>query len=175
MYRAIIGITFFVLFLNAQTIVESIVAKIDDTVILYSEILQEGALLNLENGTPIQTPLSSDFKQKVLDSLVARTMLLAEARERGLSVSEQTVSDTMAAYEKLPYLRDFLERFELTPGEFRMLVKRRLLSRAALDDYLSRFFSGRPVPPTEEEKRQASEKWLETLRKKHRIVYYSLP
>lgn len=174
MYRAIVGITFFVLSMNAQTVVESIVAKVDDVVILYSDVLQEGALLNLENGLPIQTPLSPDFKQKVLDSLIARAILLGEARDRGLSVSEQMVSDMVTTYEKLPYLSEFLKRFELTSGEFRILVKRRLLARLACDDYLSRFFSGRPTP-TEEEKRQAAEKWIETLRKKHRILYYSLP
>jgi len=161
--------------LRAQTVIESIVAKVDDTVILYSELLQEGALLNLENGAPVQTPLSPDLKAKILDSLVVRAMLLVEARERALPVDERKVAEMLATYEKLPYLSDLLKRFELTPTEFRTVVKRRLAARAALDDHLSRVFPAGRAAPTDEQKRAATEKWVDTLRRKHRIVYFAIP
>ncbi len=174
MYRAITLMFFITISLAGQTVIESIVAKVDDAVVLYSDILQEGALLNLENGLPIQTPLSPQLKEKILDSLVVRVMLLAEVRERMIPVSEQAVNEMVASYEKLPYLTDFTKNFELSPAAFRMLVKRRLAAREALDDHIARVFAGKPAP-TEEQKRVETERWIASLRKKHRIVYFTIP
>ncbi len=174
MHRALALIILIALSLSGQTVIESVVAKVDDTVVLYSDILQEGALLNLENGLPIQTPLSPQLKEKILDSLVVRIMLLAEVRERMLPVSEQMVSEMIASYEKLPYLSDFTKRFELSPAAFRMIVKRRIAAREALNDHIARLFAGK-LAPTEEQKRVETEKWIEALRKKHRIVYFAIP
>ncbi len=157
-----------------QTIIESVVAKVNDAVILYSDILQEGALLNLENGVPMEAPLSPSLKEKILDSLVVRIMLLAEARERSISVSEQAVNEMVATYEKLPYLADFCRKFQISPAAFRRLVKRRLSARAVIDDHIARVFAGKPEP-NEEQKHLEINKWIDSLRKRHRIVYFAIP
>lgn len=174
MHRLFALVFFLTLPVGAQTVIESIVAKVNDTVILYSDILQEGALLNLENGVPLEMPLSPQLKEKILDSLVVRIMLLAEAHERALSVSEQAVNEMVTTYEKLPHLSDFTKKFEISPAAFRMLVKRRLIARAAVDDHIVRVFAGKPAP-SEEQKRIETDKWIESLRKRHRIVYFAIP
>lgn len=175
-HRAALALT--LLFLpfaaGAETVIESVAAKINETVITYSEILQEGALLNLENGVPLQTPLSKELKEKILDSLVVRTMLFLESRERALPVNEQAVTEMLTTYEKIPYLTDFMKSFELTPLEFRMIVKKRLVAKLVTDDFVKRKFTGRAAP-TDTDKQKAIEEWFSTLRKKHRIIYYALP
>mgnify|MGYP001766344389 CR=1 FL=1 len=176
MYRTALALTLLLLSGAAagQTIIESVAAKVNQTVITYSEILQEGALLNIENGLPMQTPLSKELREKILDTLIVRTILSLEARERSLPVNEQAVTEMLATYEKLPFLSEFLTAFELTPLEFRMIVKKRLVVRLMTDEFLKRKFKTGDVRP-EEERNKAVEEWFTTLRKKHRIINYTLP
>ena len=176
LHRAVLALTLLLLPLaaGAQTVIESVAAKVDGTVITYSEILQEGALLNIENGVPMTAPLSKELKEKILDSLTVRTMVFLESRERSLPVDEQAVTEMLTTYEKIPFITDFLKSFELTALEFRMIVKKRLIVRLMTDDLLKRKFAGRAAP-TEEEKKRAIEEWFSTLRKKHRIINYAIP
>lgn len=176
MHRAALILTLLLLPLTAgsEIVIESIAAKVDETVITYSRILQEGALLNIENGVPMQTPLSKELKAKILDTLVVRTMLFLESRERALPVNEQAVTEMLTTYEKIPYIEDFLKSFELTPLEFRIIVKKRLIAKLVTDDFVKRKFAGRAAP-ADAEKQKAIEEWFSTLRKKHHIIYYALP
>lgn len=160
---------------TAQQVIESIAAKIDDTtVITYSDILQEAALLNLENGAPLHTPLSRELKEKILDSLILRAILFFESRDRDLPLDDRTVQEMVATYEKLPYLGDLFKSFGISPLEFRMIVKKRLIVRLMMDDLLKRRFAP-PTKPSEEEKKKALDEWFDSLRKKHRIITYAIP
>ncbi len=176
LHRAVFALTllFLPLAADAQTVIESVAAKVDETVITYSEILREGALLNIENGIPMNAPLSKELKGKILDSLIVRTMVFLESRERSLPVDEQAVTEMLTTYEKIPSIADFLKTFELTALEFRMIVKKRLVARLMIDELVKRKFAGRAAP-TEEDKKKATEEWFSTLRKKHRIINYAIP
>ena len=60
------------MFFSQAVPLETVVASMNNRAITYSEILQEGELLNIENNFPPETPLSDEMKQTILELIFFR-------------------------------------------------------------------------------------------------------
>lgn len=172
MHRAILII---LLFWSAAfgEIVDSIVAKVNDHSITYSEILQEGGMLNIENNVPPDTPVSKDLKEKILDLLIIRNILFIEAKAKEVTVDEELVSAKYEQYMKNVEVPAYLKKYEITPLEFRMIIKERLISDKMTTEFIKKKFKNAEI--SSEAKKKAVEEWYLTLKKRQQIILYTIP
>jgi len=91
-------------FLHAE-IVDSIVAKVDTRIYTYSEIMQEGALLNIENKVPFNTPLSQELKKMILEKyLIIKDILFKESRGMDIVMPEKELKKAVNKYRSSVFL-----------------------------------------------------------------------
>ena len=172
------GITVFLilfLFINtgATEIVESVVASLNDRAITYSEIIQEGELLNIENNVPPETPLTPEIKEKILNLIMFRIIMFKEARDENITVDDKKVKIKVQAYMSNVYMKKFLKKYNISGLEFTTLIKMRLLADKMTARFLKKRF--RDKTPTNEQKKKAVEEWQKNLLKKQKLVLYSIP
>ncbi len=158
---------------NAAEIVESVVASLNDRAITYSEILQEGELLNIENNVPPETPLTPKIKEKILNLIMFRIIMFREARDENVTIDDKIVDKKVKDYMSNVYMKKFLKKYSLSDLEFKTLIKMRLLADKMTDRFLEKRF--RKKTPTKEEKKKAIEDWQKNLFKKQKLVLYSIP
>jgi hypothetical protein len=159
--------------LNGKEIVESVVASLNDRAITYSEILQEGELLNIENNVPPETPLTSEIKEKVLNLIMFRIILFSEARGENVTVDEKIVQKKVKTYMSNVYIRKFMKKYSISDLEFNTLIKMRLLADKMTERFLKKRF--KKITPTKEDTKKAVESWQKNLLKKQKLVLYSIP
>ena len=96
----IAGLLLSILFFSQAVPLETVVASMNNRAITYSEILQEGELLNIENNFPPETPLSPEMKNKILELIFFRIITFEEAREHEITVDEKLVKQKTETYKK---------------------------------------------------------------------------
>lgn len=164
---------FLPLLLNGTEIVESVVASLNDRAITYSEILQEGELLNIENNVPPGTTLTPEIKEKVLNLIMFRIVMFKEARDENVTVDEKIVHKKVKTYMSNVYISKFLKKYSISDLEFNTLIKMRLLADKMTERFLKKRFKKKT--PTKEETKKAVEDWQKNLLKKQKLVLYSIP
>jgi hypothetical protein len=157
----------------SKIIIESIVANLNDRAITYSEIIQEGALLNIESNVAPDTPLSAELKEKILNLILFRIIVFEEARSQGVTVEESKVQEKVKTYLANVYVKDFMKKYEITPLEFNTMIKMRLIADKMTEIFLERKFKDK-VPSVDEKKKSVQE-WQKNLLKKQKLVLYSIP
>ncbi len=167
-------LTVFILF-KAQSaeIVETVVANLNGRAITYSEIIQEGELINIENNIPPDTSLSPELKRKILDLVIFRIIAFQEAKEKNITVEDEEVDRKVKTYKANVYMNDFLKRYEISDLEFKTMIKMRLLGDKITEDFVKRRFQDKEA--THEEITKAVLEWQKNLFKKQRLVFYSIP
>ena len=158
---------------SAASIVESVVANMNDRAITYTELLQEGELLNIENNVPPETPQSPDLKEKTLNLIMFRIIVFEEARDQNVTVDEEVVRQKVMTYMSNVYMKDFLKKYEITPLEFTTMIKMRLIADKMTELFLQKRF--RDKTPNAGERKKAVEEWQKNLLKKQKLVLYSIP
>ncbi len=151
-------------------IIESIVARIDSRIFTFSEIMQEAAMSNMENGVSTDTEIKNELKNSILNLLIVRDVLFLEAREKGISVSPKRVDERIAVYKSYPDFEKFAKLYSLTDIEFRIIVRKRLIADKVNSDFVKK--NGRFSP---DEIKKRVEEWYDFLKKKHTIEIYSIP
>ena len=170
----IFGIVLSMLLFSQAVPVEAVVASMNNHAITYSEILQEGELLNIENNFPPETPLSKEMKDTILDLIFFRIIIFDEAREHEITVDEKLVRQKTETYKKNVNMKAFIDKYELTDFEFKTIIKMRLLTDKMTERFLEQKFPhGRKV--SDEEKKKALEDWKKNLMKRQKIMKYSMP
>lgn len=159
--------------LNGTEIVESVVASLNDRAITYSEILQEGELLNIESNVPPETPLTPEIKEKVLNLIMFRIIMFREARDENITVDEKIVEKKVKTYMSNVYIRKFLKKYSISDLEFNTLIKMRLLADKMTERFLKKRFKKKTS--TKEQEKKAVEDWQKNLLKKQKLVLYSIP
>ncbi|MBO7126174.1 hypothetical protein J6W78_01360 [bacterium] len=163
------------LMLFSQTVpLETVVASMNNRAITYSEILQEGELLNIENNFPPETPLSAEMKQTILELIFFRIIAFEEAREHEVTVDEKLVRQKVDTYKKNINMKRFIEKYELTDFEFKTIIKMRLITDKMTTRFLEQKFP-KEKRISEEEKRKAVEDWKKNLLKRQKLMIFSMP
>jgi hypothetical protein len=157
----------------SKIIVESVVANMNDRAITYSEILQEGELLNIENNIDPQTPLSAELKERILELIMFRIIVFEEARSEGVTVDELKIQEKVKTYLSNVYMKDFRKKYEISDLEFNTLIKIRLIADKMTEMFIDKKFKGKK--PSKEEKQKAVVEWQKNLLKKQKLVLYSIP
>lgn len=175
MKKVISGVILFFTFscYPSKIIIESIVANLNDRAITYSEIIQEGELLNIENNIDPKTPLSPELKEKILNLILFRIIVFEEARAQGITVEETKVTEKVKTYLSNVYMKDFTEKHEVTPLEFNTMIKIRLIADKMTEVFLEKKLKGKV--PSVDEKKKSIEEWQKNLLKKQKLVLYSIP
>lgn len=163
----------FIAILFSQTPVESVVASLNNRSITYSELLQEGELLNIENNVPPETPLSADLKKKVLKLLIFRIITFEEARSQEVTVDEKLINQKVETYRKNIYMKDFLAKYDISDLELKTIIKMRLTADKMTELFLEKRF--REKSPSAAEKKKAVEDWQENLFKRQKLLEYPIP
>jgi len=172
--NGLLVVLFFTFFLSAKEIlVESIVASLNERTVTYSEIVQEGELLNIENNADPQTPLSKELKERILDLILFRIIIFEEARSQGVTIDDELVKKKVRTYSQNVYMKSFREKYEISDIEFETIIKIRLIADRMTELFLEKKFKGKK--PTKEEKSSAVEEWHKNLLKKQKLVIYSIP
>ena len=174
MHRIILVIVLFTYFqIVATEIVDCVVAKVNDRVITYSEIIQEGYLLNIENSVPAETELSDELKVKVLDLLIFRNVLFVSSRDKNIAVKEVRVMESYNSYIKKKEVKRFLKKFEISALEFKIILRKRLVADKMAEIFIKKKFKGKS--PTEAKKKKAVENWYEKTLKSRAgvLIFYS--
>ena len=170
----IAGLLLSMLVFSQAVPLETVVASMNNRAITYSEVLQEGELLNIENNFPPETPLSKEMKETILDLIFFRIIIFEEAREHEITVDEKLVRQKTETYRKNVHMKAFIKKYELTDFEFKTIIKMRLLTDKMTESFLEeKFPHGRKV--SDEEKRKALEDWKKNLMKRQKIMKYSMP
>ncbi|HSW60121.1 MAG TPA: hypothetical protein VLJ60_04945 [bacterium] len=157
----------------SKIIIESVVANMNDRTITYSEILQEGELLNIENNVDPQTPLSAELKEKILDLIMFRIIVFEEARSQGVTVDESKIIEKVKTYLSNVYMKDFRKKYGISDLEFNTMIKIRLIADKMTELFLEKKFKEKT--PSKEEKQKAVVEWQKNLLKKQKLVLYSIP
>lgn len=165
----------FSIFLFSQAVpLETVVASMNNRAITYSEILQEGELLNIENNFPPETPLSPEMKQTILELIFFRIITFEEAREHEITVDEKLVRQKTETYRKNVNMKAFIEKYELSDFEFKTIIKMRLITDKMTERFLEQKFpKGKNI--SAEEKRKAVEDWKKNLLKRQKLMIYPMP
>ena len=162
------------MFFSQAVPLETVVASMNNRAITYSEILQEGELLNIENNFPPETPLSAEMKQTILELIFFRIIAFKEAREHEVTVDEKLVRQKVETYKKNVNMKAFIEKYELTDFEFKTIIKMRLIT-----DKMTTRFLEQKLPKekqiSEKEKRKAVEDWKKNLLKRQKLMIYPMP
>lgn len=162
-------------FLAAESVpLEKVVASMNNRAITYSEILQEGELLNIENNIPPETPLSPEIKQKILELIFFRIITFEEAREHEITVDEKLVRQKVETYKKNVYMKAFIEKYEITELEFKTIIKMRLITDKMTKRFIDQKFP-KGKQASEEDKKKALEDWQKNLLKRQKVMLYSMP
>ena len=170
----ITGILLSLLFFSQTVPLETVVASMNNRAITYSEILQEGELLNIENNFPPETPLSAEMKQTILELIFFRIITFEEAREHEITVDEKLVKQKVETYKKNVNMKAFIEKYELSDFEFKTIIKMRLITDKMTERFLEQKFP-KEKHVSEEEKRKAVEDWKKNLLKRQKLTIYSIP
>jgi hypothetical protein len=157
----------------SKIIIESVVANMNDRTITYSEILQEGELLNIENNVDPQTPLSAELKEKILDLIMFRIIVFEEARSQGVTVDESKIVEKVKTYLSNVYMKNFRKKYGISDLEFNTMIKIRLTADKMTELFLEKKFKEKT--PSKEEKQKAVVEWQKNLLKKQKLVLYSIP
>lgn len=164
-WAAIAAMIFF-----SQTMpVESVVATMNNRAITYSEILQEGELLNIENNIPPETPISPELQEEILELIFFRIITFEEAREQEVTINEKKVRQKMETYRKNVYMNAFLKKYEITELEFMTIIKMRLIADEMASRFIEQKFRGKN--PSAEDKKRALDEWKKNLLKRKKIIY----
>ena len=170
----IFGIVLSMLLFSQAVPLEAVVASMNNRAITYSEILQEGELLNIENNFPPETPLSKEMKETILDLIFFRIIIFEEAREHEITVDEKLVRQKTETYKKNVSMKAFIDKYELSDFEFKTIIKMRLLTDKMTERFLDQKFPhGRKV--SDEEKKKALEDWKKNLMTRQKRMKYSMP
>ena len=153
---------------------ETVVASMNNRAITYSEILQEGELLNIENNVPPETPLSPEMKQKILDLIFFRIITFEEAREHEITVDEKLVRQKVETYKKNVNMKAFIEKYEISDLEFKTIIKMRLITDKMTERFIEQKFP-KGKNASAEEKKKALEDWRKNLLKRQKLMMYSMP
>lgn len=82
--------------LQAQTLLDRIVAVVNDEIILQSELKEEVDLALIElRQRQIAIPDPASLQQRVLDNMIMQTLQEERARQRGLRVSDEEVNEQL--------------------------------------------------------------------------------
>lgn len=153
---------------------ETVVASMNNRAITYSEVLQEGELLNIENNIPPETPLSPEMKQTILELIFFRIITFEEAREHEITVDEKLVRQKVETYRKNVYMKAFIDKYEITDLEFKTIIKMRLITDKMTNRFIDQKFpKGKQI--SAEEKKKAVEDWRKNLLKRQKLMLYSMP
>ncbi len=162
------------MFFSQAVPLETVVASMNNRAITYSEILQEGELLNIENNFPPETPLSAEMKQTILELIFFRIIAFEEAREHEVTVDEKLVKQKVETYKKNVSMKEFIKKYELTEFEFKTIIKMRLITDKMTTRFLEQKFpKGKQI--SEEEKKKAVEDWKNNLLKRQKLMIYPMP
>ena len=162
------------MFFSQAVPLETVVASMNNRAITYSEILQEGELLNIENNFPPETPLSAEMKQTILELIFFRIIAFEEAREHEVTVDEKLVRQKVETYKKNVNMKAFIEKYELTDFEFKTIIKMRLITDKMTTRFLEQKFP-KEKQISEKEKRKAVEDWKKNLLKRQKLMIYPMP
>jgi len=170
-----VPVLIFFLFFSLQSaeIIETVVANLNGRAITYSEIIQEGELINIENNIPPDTALNQELKKKILDLVIFRIIAFQEAKSQNITVEDETVQKKVKTYKTNIYMPDFLKKYEISDLEFNTMIKMRLLGDKLTEDFVERRFKDKE--PSYEEVTKAVSEWQKNLFKKQRLVFYSIP
>ena len=163
-----------VLLFSQAAPLETVVASMNNRAITYSEILQEGELLNIENNVPPETPLSPEMKQKILDLIFFRIITFEEAREHEITVDEKLVRQKVETYRKNVNMKAFIEKYEISDLEFKTIIKMRLITDKMTERFIEQKFP-KGKNASAEEKKKALEDWRKNLLKRQKLMMYSMP
>ncbi len=158
--------------LSAELLLDSIVATVGNKTFTYSDILQEGELLNLENGIPITTPLNILTKQQIRNEIITRYILWQEAISEKLTLSPSEVDKKVEQYRRNKQTAAFMKRWGLHDIDFRAIIRFRMLSDHAALHYLSKVNKNKKT--TTNNKKRLKE-WTDKLKKRWKIVLYPIP
>ena len=162
------------MFFSQAVPLETVVATMNNRAITYSEILQEGELLNIENNFPPETPLSTEMKQTILELIFFRIITFEEAREHEITVDEKLVKQKVETYKKNVNMKKFIEKYELTDFEFKTIIKMRLITDKMTTSFIEQKFP-KERRISEEEKRKAVDDWKKNLLKRQKLMIYQMP
>ncbi|WFE68152.1 peptidylprolyl isomerase [Thiomicrospira sp. R3] len=82
--------------LQAQTLLDRIVAVVNDEIILQSELKEEVDLALIElRQRQIAIPDPASLQQRVLDNMIMQTLQEERARQRGLRVSDEEINEQL--------------------------------------------------------------------------------
>lgn len=160
--------------LSAEKIIESIVAKVNNTLITYSEIIQEHELLNMEKNLPRTTPLiTPELKKKLLDLIIMREILWIKAKNDNVTVTREEIDKKLQFYNQLKDMKSFIEKFDISQLELKIIAKKHLVADRMIQRYIEKKFKNKET--TSKAKKEALENWFIELRKRQRLLLYSIP
>lgn len=92
----------FFIFLTSATaeVVERIVAVVNDEVISQSEVEQIAKVLQGQPGMPLPSGSGQDLQRQLLDALIMQKLAKAEAKRRGMTVSDKEVDKALEEFKK---------------------------------------------------------------------------
>ncbi|MCK5807424.1 hypothetical protein KAH37_00415 [bacterium] len=159
--------------LLSSIVLDSIVAKVGEKSITYSDIIKEGELLNIENGQPFDTPLSPSLKQKIFELILMRHLLQKEAEVQAVTITVKQLDTKVSLYKGNRQMSAFLKRWGLSNINFRALVRTRMLSDKVTEHYIKRLEKGKNI--SQGSRSTALKEWVEKLKKRQKIVLYPIP
>lgn len=117
-----------------EVLLERIVAVVNDTVILSSELEAELVTVRLElQERGVQAPPREELRQQVLERLIIQQLQLNLAQRRGIQVDNTTLDAAVRRVAEnnnlsLTGLRDALAAEGLSMGEFREQIRREIIT-----------------------------------------------
>ena len=173
LYRTLAFSLIFLSFLLQAEIVDSIVAKVGKQIFTYSDILQESALLNIENNIPFNSKPNKFLKKKILDGLIFRAFLIKQANLLNISVPYEEIDKKMVQYMQLKNIDKFIKKFEISDLEFRFIIKKRLIADTMLKHYFKSKYKNKNL--SLKQKKELAKKWFNSLKKQQTIIFYKIP
>lgn len=101
----LVGVWFFIFLTTVSAeVVERILAVVNDEVITQSEVDQLAKAMQSQPGMTL--PSGKDLQKELLDALIIQKLAKAEAKRRGITVSDKEVDQAFAEFKKRNNIED---------------------------------------------------------------------
>lgn len=91
---------------GAAEVVDRIVAVVNDEIITQSEVDQLAQALHATPGVYLPAGSGKDLKQQLLESLILQKLAKAEAKRRGLTISDKELNQAFEDFKKKNHITD---------------------------------------------------------------------
>lgn len=92
--------------IGAAEVVDRIVAEVNDEIITMSELQQASKSMEVQAGINPKGKESKMIERQMLDALIERKLAKAEAKRRGITISEKEMEAALASFRQKNHLED---------------------------------------------------------------------